>query len=1156
MGKEQQKLILSQHRYEEQVKKRLGSLGNEPQNILIFYGRAGIGKTDLSKSLFQSLKSNYPVCARLDGEGIFNYGLARKPIESAVVQLRAHLRRGGADLSCFDLAYRIYSAGANPLMVTISPEAANRMDWAEKISNGTDLADAVLEMNPAELAPSLLEGLTELAKDLLPGGQVLAKLGWFLMQQSPEIWQWWKERGNQNLRELKDCVSPYEILERLPLFLARDLQQYLRRSQHKAVIFIDGYEKLVDKFGRCDWLEELLEQPNPNVLWVIFSERSLNFTKYAHNIPILPLTEAECQAVLQEFGIDEPEICQIIIQASGGIPLYLRLGVETWQDIKKQRQPKLTDFARNLNEVLRQRDIAWQPDERRMWQVLSHCRTWDEALFAKLMSQFQLDNWENRLSQITVSPYVEEAGSGVWRLNQVMQQHLQENQPEDLRKSVNNWLFEYYRAEYQEPELQLTALAEALYHGLESEQPEAATSWFLKQVAVQQEVGRHQAVVSMLQFLVGKNHQLPLAWTLLGKSLVVLGDYEQALEALETARSQWEALQQRESLDAGTMELELANVYLKLERTFDASNAAQKAYRIRTAQLGANESSVAEVLNRQAEIAASQGDYREAVNLSQRALQILQFHPDTQPLQLAQLKHTAAWLNAYNNNLDAAEKLCQEALEIVKNNAGDEHSLAISCQASLGDIYQGMGEHKYQKAYEQYQLALDAADISLSPSHPQTLQLLQGLTHLCRRMGEYDAADEFAERHNAHVQIGNFEETAAAATRLNNLGFSLYKKGEYGKAEPLLKQALQIFLKALGEEHPHTALSLNGLARLYESQGRYNEAEPLYNQALQISLKVLGEEHPNTATSFNNLGWLYESQGRYDEAEPLYNQALQIRLKVLGAEHPHTDISLNSLAGLYESQGRYDEAEPLYNQALQIRRKVLEAQHPDTAMSLNILAGLYKSQARYDEAELLYNQALQIRRKVFGAEHPDTADSLSSLAGLYESQRRYDEAEPLYNQALQISLKVLGAEHPHTAKSLNSLAGLYKSQGRYDEAEPLYNQGLQIFLKALGAEHPHTGRNLNNLAGLYESQGRYDEAEPLYNQALQIWLKVLGEEHPHTAVSLNGLAGLYESQGRYDEAEPLYNQALQIRLKVLGEEHPDTKETESNLNRLRDEMTK
>ncbi|MGH8000428.1 MAG: hypothetical protein ACREPR_13605 [Brasilonema sp.] len=69
MGKEQQKVMMSQHRYKEQVRKRLATLGNKPQNILVFYGRAGIGKKELCDSMFESLKSQY-LCALLDGEEI------------------------------------------------------------------------------------------------------------------------------------------------------------------------------------------------------------------------------------------------------------------------------------------------------------------------------------------------------------------------------------------------------------------------------------------------------------------------------------------------------------------------------------------------------------------------------------------------------------------------------------------------------------------------------------------------------------------------------------------------------------------------------------------------------------------------------------------------------------------------------------------------------------------------------------------------------------------------------------------------------------------------------------------------------------------------------------------------------------------------------
>ena len=81
----------------------------------------------------------------------------------------------------------------------------------------------------------------------------------------------------------------------------------------------------------------------------------------------------------------------------------------------------------------------------------------------------------------------------------------------------------------------------------------------------------------------------------------------------------------------------------------------------------------------------------------------------------------------------------------------------------------------------------------------------------------------------------------------------------------------------MGEEHPDYATSLNNLAGLYKSMGEYAKAEPLYRQALEIRRRVLGEEHPDYATSLNNLAVLYESMGEYAKAEPLYRQALEIR---------------------------------------------------------------------------------------------------------------------------------------------------------------------------------------------------------------------------------------------------------------------------------------
>jgi tetratricopeptide (TPR) repeat protein len=56
---------------------------------------------------------------------------------------------------------------------------------------------------------------------------------------------------------------------------------------------------------------------------------------------------------------------------------------------------------------------------------------------------------------------------------------------------------------------------------------------------------------------------------------------------------------------------------------------------------------------------------------------------------------------------------------------------------------------------------------------------------------------------------------------------------------------------------------------------QYAKAEPLYKEALEIWQKVLGPEHPLTATSLNNLAALYQDMGDYAKAEPLLKEALE-----------------------------------------------------------------------------------------------------------------------------------------------------------------------------------------------------------------------------------------------------------------------------------------
>ena len=238
---------------------------------------------------------------------------------------------------------------------------------------------------------------------------------------------------------------------------------------------------------------------------------------------------------------------------------------------------------------------------------------------------------------------------------------------------------------------------------------------------------------------------------------------------------------------------------------------------------------------------------------------------------------------------------------------------------------------------------------------------------------------------------------------------------------------------------------------MYKTMGDYARAEPLYRQAMEIRKQVLGEKHPDYAVSLNNLAELYEAMGDGARAEPLLRQSLQIELQTFGVRHPQYATSLNNLALLYYGMGDDARAETLFLQVLQIRKQTLGERHPDYATSLNCLARLYSRAGNYQRAEPLYRQALEILKQKVGEKHPDYATDLNNLASLYEDRGDYARAEPLYRQSLEIYKKTLGERHVYYAGSLNNLAMLWLKMNRPQEAVAAAAHAVDIVRAQLDA---------------------------------------------------------------------------------------------------------
>jgi tetratricopeptide (TPR) repeat protein len=1088
--------------YLKDIETAIADLGQHNRNILVYYGEPSL-TWNLSRSLYRTLNKQGRLCTRVDGAGLKAQTVSA--LETGLRLLRNELGQGGVDFSCYDIAYWCYWSALNPHLAIDSVEFTQKMSRANKLSAFADLVGATQDLNLSgvlrqmqiaeitdtarALIPQMMNDVGQLAVEALPFGVFTAKLAVFFVGLDERHRIWWQERGNADLRELKDeCDSPFDVLPRLPLFLARDLKHHFRRtdlplSQQTAVIFVDGYEELVENASGhlCPWLEAMLaqEEASPYVLWVITAQRPLPWMEDARQVPVTPLSEAVSDQVLATAGIQSEELRRVIVQAAQGSPWYLEVCFNAWQRLRKQRLPQPEDFTQQLADVLQREDQTWDSSRRQLHQLLAVPRYWENDLSQQLVSHFLETSpdeatRQQQLTDLENSPYVLNSDNDIWRWHPDVRSYLLSSQPQDRRQAIHRWLFEYYRTEAQDVSQSIVALEEALYHGLNLNESQEALDWFLEAILVPIQQRPHPAIPSLLRPLLTAPgvslQQQALAQTRLGQALAALYEWEDAQLALAAALKQWDSLQQADTLAAAEAWHVLSEVYLALENPFDALKAAQNAVRLRANLLGKESLAYAYALSRQAEASAAINRVQDAMVLSQQAVDIAAASAETTPLQLLLLQWTATLVRFDRNTLDQAEQSCRSILaSLAQLPGGEDHWLMVRSYALLGDIYRLMGPQKGQQAFDCYQVAIEKAEWLWGADSPWILQFMDAQLRLCRKLGANDAADEIASRRQLYAQSSDWASMLEAASSMTRVGMTLFKKGEYGKAEPRLKRALAVRKRLLVQPHPDVAASLNNLALLYQSQGRYGEAEPLYQEALAIGKRLLGEEHPDVAIGLSNLASLYDNEGRYGEAEPLCQQALAMQKQLLGDEHPDVARSLNNLASLYDNEGRYGEAEPLYLQALAMKKRLFGGEHPDVALSLNNLAKLYANQGRYGEAEPICQEALAMRKRLLGDEHPDVAISLNNLAFLYYSQERYGEAELLYQQALVMKKRLLGNEHPDVATSLNNLAGLYDKQRRYEEAEPLYQEALAMNKQLLGESHPKTIATRQNLERLRQN---------------------------------------------------------------------------------------
>jgi tetratricopeptide (TPR) repeat protein len=522
----------------------------------------------------------------------------------------------------------------------------------------------------------------------------------------------------------------------------------------------------------------------------------------------------------------------------------------------------------------------------------------------------------------------------------------------------------------------------------------------------------------------------------------------------------------------------LGHTYMAVGKVTEAQPHLDRAVKLLTANLGADDPKTLNARNGVAVMLKSQGKEAQAEEIYLDILKasIARVGPnDTLTLDV---KHNLARLYRSQGHYDRAQKLAVEVLEGCQARFGPDNSRTVSIKETMATILQE--KRKFDQAETIFKETLQITTAKLGPDHPRVLGIRGDIARLQKARGNVaQAAATFEDLVKAYSTVMGPEHPNTLAAKVN-LALAWNALRKHSQAEELMHETLTIQQALLGDNHPQTLISKGNLASIYQAEKKYAEAEELFKEALAGNTALHGAEHVITLSSKNNLGGLYYVRGKYDQAEPLFKDVYEKQVANLGVDHPRTLTTANNLAGAYYGLGKFAQAEPLFEAVLKSHRTVYDSDHGAVQLLLNNLAACYYIQGKFDRAEPLLRAMLKHRKAKDGPESDSVADILSKLGPCLLELRQYDEAETKLRECLALRSR----KSPNawfTFKTQSQIGAALLGQKKYDDAEPLLLQGYEGMKKREATIPPKLRSNLTQaaerLVALYEARGNDEKAE-------------------------------------------------------------------------------
>jgi eukaryotic-like serine/threonine-protein kinase len=418
-------------------------------------------------------------------------------------------------------------------------------------------------------------------------------------------------------------------------------------------------------------------------------------------------------------------------------------------------------------------------------------------------------------------------------------------------------------------------------------------------------------------------------------------------------------------------------------------------------------------------------------------------------------------------------QLVDRSVDRVRTELTGQPQLQAQMLITLGRVYRNLGLYGTGEGLLREALELARTDPALAR---EEVEATASLADLAQRRSDFPLLDSLATAVIAFYDSAGWDPDPTYVNAVSQRGAALGSLGQHEAGRAEHERALSLLDTSGDTTVAKRASLLNNLAVHYHGTGDFARAEPLFREALDLDRRVYGARHAQVAGVLNNLASAVHYQGRHAEAEALYREAIEIGRDAYGNEHSYVGQFVENLATLYADMERHDDAALHYREALRIVSLEFDPRSVRVAMLKRNYALNRHAVGEFGEAEALLRTSLEVVLEELGPEHLYVALTRTSLGRTLTAAGRAHEALPLLRAALAVMEKQFPAEHWRIHHVHGEIGGAYAALGDYATAEPLLLASHAVLQEARGEDDYVTRHMRRYLHRLYVRTGRGAEA--------------------------------------------------------------------------------